>query len=117
MRRQFADLLFVAIERMPGDIEAEQFLFALQFLLERPVVALRQYGFGMFFGAVAKKPPNSPACPLSRSLAARLPVSIAASSASSSCARVPCNESIAPALTRLSITRRLIAVMSACSQN
>ena len=100
------NLIFEAVERMPGDVNAEHFLLAGKLLFHRPVRQLAPSA--VLFSASSDRTCRTVRAGPSRGRAsARSPDSIARSSASVNCARFAPVESNAPALIRLSMTRRL----------
>ena len=110
----------VAIERMPGDVEAERLLLERQALLGRATRRRRRTsGAPPATGAAVAetKPPNRLPCPLSRSRATFCASSTATSSAASIAARFccGCNESNAPDLTSASSTFLLHALRDRCA--
>jgi len=53
VRGEFSDLVFVGIERVTGDVEAEELFFALEFFARGPVVGFGERGLGMIGGKEA----------------------------------------------------------------
>ena len=78
VRGQFRDLIFVAVQRMAGDLEAQQLFFALQFFLVGPVGGFGKRRLGDALPRAFRR--RGRACPLSRSRQARCPASMAPSS-------------------------------------
>ncbi len=116
VRGQVLDLVAILIERMAGDVEAEHFLFVRELVFGEPVGDIGQRLFGMLFGGEIGAE-QADLCPLRRSFQALWPHSMAESTAANNWERVPSSESMAPALMRLSIMRRLTAPRSTFSQN